>query len=126
MIYTSYFARSNTLTGVYRISISLSTPQWAIVEDTMLVFAPTWEIIEDYKRTGDTVAYELAYFKLLQSRDKYIKVAVDKLQELSKDKTVLLCCWENSNKFCHRRLLSKYLGISILEYMEEPSIFDSI
>lgn len=126
MIYTSYFARSNTLTGVHRISISLSTPQWAIVEDTMLVFAPTWEIIEDYKRTGDTVAYELAYFKLLQSRDKYIKVAVDKLQELSKDKTVLLCCWENANKFCHRRLLSKYLGINIPEYMEEPSLFDSI
>lgn len=126
MIYTSYFARSNRLTDVYRVSISLSTPHWALVEDTMLVFAPTWEIIEDYKRTGDTVAYELAYFKLLQSRDKYIRLALDKLQELSKDRTVLLCCWENSNKFCHRRLLSKYLGINISEYMEEPDIFDSI
>lgn len=126
MIYTSYFARSNKLSGVYRVSISLSTPSWATVEDTMLVFAPTWDIIANYKQTGDDVAYELSYFKLLQSRDKDVKSALDKLQELSKDKTVLLCCWENANKFCHRRLLPKYLGIDIPEYMAEPSIFDSI
>ena len=126
MIYTSYFARSNRLTDVYRISISRSTPSWALVEDTMLVFAPTWDILQDYKNTGDVVAYESAYFKLLQSRDKDIRLALDRLQKLSKDKTVLICCWENSNKFCHRRLLSKYLSIDIPEYMEEPSIFDSI
>lgn len=118
MIYTSYFARANKLSDVYRISVCYSTPSWATVEDRLPVFAPTWEIIEDYKRTGDIVAYELAYFKLLQSRDKYIKLALEKLQELSKDRTVILCCWENVNKFCHRRLLSKYLGINIPEYME--------
>lgn len=126
MIYTSYFARSDKLTDVYRISISNSTPSWAIVEDTMLAFAPTWEMIEDYKKTGDVVAYESAYFKLLQSREKDVKLALNRLRMLSKDKTVLLCCRENSNKFCHRRLLSKYLGIKIPEYMEEPSIFDEI
>ena len=126
MLYTSYFARSNKLTDVYRISISLSTPSWATVEDTMPIFAPTWDIIDNYKKTGDMVEYESAYLKLLQSRDKYIKLELDRLQELSRDKTVLLCCWENFDKFCHRRLLSKYLGINIPEYMEEPSIFDSI
>lgn len=126
MIYTSYFARSNKLSDVYRISISISTPPWAIAEDTMLVFAPTWEMIEDYKNTGDVVAFESAYFKLLQSRDKDVKLALNRLRMLSKDNTVLLCCWENANKFCHRRLLSKYLGIDIPEYMEEPSIFDEI
>lgn len=126
MIYTSYFARSNKLSDVYRISISISTPPWAIVEDTMLVFAPTWEMIEDYKNTGDVVAYESAYFKLLQSRDKDVKLSLNRLRMLSKDKTVLLCCWENANKFCHRRLLSKYLGVDIHEYMEEPSIFDEV
>lgn len=47
MIYTSYFARSNKLTDVYRVSISLSTPHWALVEDTMSVFAPTWDIMDD-------------------------------------------------------------------------------
>ena len=125
MIYTSYFARANKLTDVYRISVCYSTPSWATVEDRLPVFAPTWEILDRYKKTGNIVEYEQSYFKLLDSRKDQVRLALQQLQELSKNKTVLLCCWENVNKFCHRRLLSKYLGINIPEYLEEPSIFCS-
>lgn len=126
MIYTSYFARANKLSDVYRISVCYSTPSWATVEDRLPVFAPTWEILDRYKKTGNIVEYEQSYFKLLDSRKDQVKLALQQLQELSKDKTVLLCCWENADKLCHRHLLAKYLGTDWKEYMEEPGIFDSI
>ena len=124
MIYTSYFARTNKLTDVYRVSVCYSTPTWAIVEDKLPIFAPTWEILDRYKKTGDIVEYKQSYFELLDSRKREVKAALHKLQELGRDKTVLLCCWENVNKFCHRRLIPKYLGTTWDEYMEIPNMFD--
>ena len=124
MIYTSYFARTNKLTDVYRVSVCYSTPTWAIVEDKLPIFAPTWEILDRYKKTGDIVEYKQSYFELLDSRKREVKAALHKLQELGRDKTVLLCCWENADKFCHRHLIPKYLDTTWDEYMEIPNMFD--
>lgn len=124
MIYTSYFARTNKLTDVYRVSVCYSTPTWAIVEDKLPIFAPTLEILDRYKKTGDIVEYKQSYFELLDSRKREVKAALRKLQELGRDKTVLLCCWENADKFCHRHLIPKYLGTTWDEYMEIPNMFD--
>lgn len=124
MIYTSYFARTNKLTDVYRVSVCYSTPTWAVVEDKLPIFAPTWEILDRYKKTGDIVEYKQSYFELLDSRKREVKAALHKLQELGRDKTVLLCCWENADKFCHRHLIPEYLGTTWDEYMEIPNMFD--
>ena len=91
MIYTSYFARANKLKDVCRISISLSTPTWATVEYKLPIFAPTQEILYQYKRDNNVTRYAESYTK---------------------------CCWEAPNKFCHRQILADYVKHGWTEYME--------
>jgi hypothetical protein len=123
MIYTSYFARANKLTDVYRISISVSTPQWAIIEDRMPLLAPSWDILNRYKKDGDVRKYRRDYFELLRERRDAVPVMLNRLEELGKNHTVLLCCWESADKFCHRRLLVEFAGKDWPEYIEGDSLF---
>lgn len=119
MIYTSYFARASRLTDVYRISVSLSTPDWAKVEDKCPMLYPSWEILKRYKNDGDIRKYRRDYFELLRERGACVTAAINRIEELGKDRTVLLCCWENADKFCHRRLIPEFAGKDWPEYLED-------
>ena len=120
MIYTSYFARANKLTNVYRISVSLSTPDWAQVEATCPALFPNWDILNQYKKDGDINRFRRDYFNLLKERRSCVITELNKIEELGKNHTVLLCCWEGINKFCHRRLIPEFAG------KDWPEYFDSI
>lgn len=37
------------------------------------------------------------------------------LNKIAKDRNLILCCYEKPNEFCHRKLLSKWLGGDINE-----------
>lgn len=118
MIYTSYFARANKLKDVCRISISLSTPTWATVEYKLPIFAPTQEILYQYKRDNNVTRYVESYINLLKQREPEITSMVNRLEKYAVDKTILLCCWKAPNKFCHRQILADYVKHGWTEYME--------
>ena len=67
-------------------------------------FAPTQEILDDFKKKkGPWAEYERRYRDLLSKR----KIA-DKAPEILKDKDCLLCS-ENTPEYCHRRLLAEHI-----------------
>lgn len=109
MIYTSYFAKASTIKDAYRVSISLFIPKGIYVNEQAIILAPTWDILNQYKRNYDTSVYTKAYLKLLQDRHEEVSKLINHLEEISKDKLVLLLCWEGPNKFCHRHILADYL-----------------
>jgi hypothetical protein len=120
MIYTSYFAKANELTDVYRVSVSLSTPKWFKFNAVAPELAPTWQMIDNCKKSGDFTAYTEEYFKLLRSREPRVHKTIDYLEELALDNVVLLCCWEKAYNRCHRHLIAKYANKDWKEYTETP------
>ena len=122
MIYTSYFSYASKLTNVYRISVSLVTPEWATIEAKCPELYPTWDLIKRYKKDGDADKYKHDYFELLRTRGDSVINALNQIEELSKDHTVLLCCWENTKKFCHRRLIPEFAGKDWPEYFEDNGL----
>lgn len=124
MIYTSYFKRANDLTNVVKVSISLKDPTWAKVDYRLPIFAPTWTILKRYKLYGNEQQYVKDYYDLLMEREPNVTKELDRLERYATNKTVLLLCWENPNKFCHRHLLADYANRGWTEYLEQPPLFD--
>lgn len=70
------------------------------------VFAPTWGMVMQYKRTGNRTEYCLQYHKLmLNSYHKNRNI----WEQLLKQDQVVLVCFCRSGDFCHRVLLANYL-----------------
>ena len=68
-------------------------------------FAPTEEILKKFrKKEINWQAYEKMYHKLISERE------VEKIISLKKLNNSCLMCSEPSEKFCHRKILSEYLG----------------
>lgn len=107
---TSYYSKYK---GLNAVSISLSTPQWYQKCRQYNKLAPSWELLNKYKKDKDEVYYT----------EHYYKDVLDKLdpkqvyEELGED--AVLLCWEKSG-FCHRFLVARWLeielGIEITEY----------
>lgn len=110
MIFTSYFAKASKVPDAIQISIALYKPDFFRADATIPVFAPTYDILREYKQTGDTKAYTDKYLRLLKERDSEIQKKVALLEKLAYNRIVLLCCWESPEKFCHRHLLAEYVG----------------
>jgi uncharacterized protein (DUF488 family) len=62
-------------------------------------FAPTGEMLDEYKRDGDWAQYEKRFNQLLAERQP---------SPLTQDKACLLCT-EVTPEQCHRRLVADYL-----------------
>lgn len=68
-------------------------------------FAPTGELLDRYKKTGDWPAYEADFKRLLAERH----VEREALALLEKDGICLLCTEPQADR-CHRRLVADYLA----------------
>jgi len=71
--------------------------------------------------TMDEASYREAYQKILDGLDPQ-----EVFEDLGEDATLL--CWEVPGKFCHRRLVAKWLeehlGVDVPE-LQEPSLLDN-
>jgi len=68
-------------------------------------FAPTGELLDRYKKTGDWPAYEADFKRLLAERH----MEREALALLEKDGICLLCTEPQADR-CHRRLVADYLA----------------
>ena len=101
---TSYFAISSELPNA--VSIAGKAPDFYQGRE-YLPLAPTWEIFSDYKKNQDINLYTERYME-------QILFPLDPEQVLEDlGKYSVLLCWESSGKFCHRRLVAKWLEESL-------------
>ena len=105
---TSYFSKYKESNGV---SIAIGTPKWFKGETFPELF-PSWDLVNYYKRTGDEVGYRERYYE-----EVLYKLNPTEVYDKLKDKVIL--CWETSDKFCHRHIVSEWiyeeLGIIVNE-----------
>ena len=98
MIQTSYFARYKGDNG---ISIARYRPSWATVPEYPQL-APTLYLLNAYKEGNISIEeYEEMY------RKKVLSVLDPRQVAIELDGKVLLC-WEITELFCHRKIVSKW------------------
>lgn len=109
MIYTSYFAKSGTLSNA--ISIAGKTPDW-FHGDRYIKLAPKAWFFKIYKETGDEDEYIQNYYTNVLSKLN----PADVVKELDGK---VLCCYEKPSDFCHRFVVADWInhfcGIEIEE-----------
>ena len=71
-------------------------------------FAPTWEMVMDYKRTGDTQEYISQYDAIVMKA--FIAHEQELLTLVNSDRTITLVCFCQPGAFCHRVLLARHLA----------------
>jgi len=97
---TSYFAKSSKNPDA--ISIALSSPKWYAGKEYKKLAPPYW-LLKKVKEDHDEAYYT----------EQYQKEVLDKLdpktvfEELGEN--AVLLCWEAPNRFCHRKLVAKWL-----------------
>lgn len=70
------------------------------------VFAPTWEMVREYKRSGNEEVYIGQYKAII---DKAFELHTQQLSTLlNSDRTITLVCFCPLGNFCHRVLLAKH------------------
>jgi hypothetical protein len=112
-VWTSYYAKVGMLPeGCVPISISLGCPKELNVRK-YLAFAPTWAILNDYKRTGDAGAYVRRFYGSVlanASVEDFMDFARRCAAEEGKpDADIVLLCYERPSAFCHRHLVARWL-----------------
>lgn len=116
IIFTTCFSRLRFIKdyNALFISIALSSPSW-FKGYSWKIFKPTWDILNEYKSSGDKDRYTRRFKK--EILDKIDKNALIKLLN-SSNKAVYLTCWEETG-FCHRQLVANYLkelGFEVKEW----------
>ena len=109
MDYTCYLAKVSQIerAGMIPIAITAKIPEWY----TGLVYeklAPTYDILNEYKLFGDRDLYIRRFNSEILSKLNADEVYRE-LSELSGGKPFCLVCYEKSERFCHRHLVSEWL-----------------
>lgn len=108
-MYTSNFSKKGN--DVNAIAISIGIPN-GFKGKRCLKLAPSWDMVNEYKKTGDKEAY-IRKFNIILS-----KLNAREIYEELGDNAIMLC-YEKSGDFCHRRLVAdwirKELGITVNE-----------
>jgi hypothetical protein len=95
-VYTSQYAYQ----GEHRLDVTRKG-----ADPYGLTFAPTWELLMDYKKGRISKdAYLQEYFKLMRKRYRENKPAFEQL--LNREKVVLVCFETPEEGFCHRYMLA--------------------
>lgn len=122
-IYTSYFANIKNLPkNIVPIAVCRFVPKWyngAVYKK----LAPTVQMLEDYKETQDEKCFQERYTNNIL-RKLYVCTVLMDLQRIMLSQNaaaegICLVCFEAPDKFCHRRLLTKWLnkyGYDCVEY----------
>lgn len=119
MYCTSYFGNVNALPkNAILISISLWSPRgWRGKHIKQL--APTEDILREYQRDPNIARYCDRFQKeVLAGHDP--KKLDKAIRERWGDGDVFFLCYEKPNKFCHRRLVAKWMedsGFSCPEWL---------
>lgn len=112
MIYTSYFAKLKQIVkneNLIPISIACWPPHWYIGK-TYTKLAPTVEILEDYKRTGNLPMYIDRYKNEVLFHLDPFQVYRDLEQIAGEGNAPVLLCFEKPDNFCHRQLVTEWLS----------------
>ena len=105
---TSYFAMMRHFPSDFEpIAICAKVPSWYHGQVYKKV-APSFDILMEYKRTGNEETYTKTYTEFLQTLN--VEEIVNDLRTLSNGKEIVMLCYEKSSDFCHRHLLSKWLN----------------
>jgi hypothetical protein len=76
-----------------------------------MVLAPTWDMVNEYKKTKDAWTYTMKYYatiiKRIYSEPNMNKSAFDSIV-IGKDK-IMLVCFCPAGEFCHRILAARLL-----------------
>jgi len=111
MIYTSNYARCGELKTAVAISASINDKAknvWGFKGPHLDFLAPSWSMIHAYQDGNmDEDEYSKKYIELLISRE-INPVDLYKALTFEYDEIILLC-YEPPNKFCHRRVLAKWI-----------------
>jgi uncharacterized protein YeaO (DUF488 family) len=109
---TSYFAKHNRVNFERAVSISRSYPKgftgWCYRQ-----LAPSWDILCEYRRTGDVETYTKRYKEEVLS-----KLNPQEVWDDLKENATLLC-WEGSDKFCHRHLVAEWFKEKLNKSIKE-------
>ena len=118
MIYTSNYARQGKDENAYGISCTI--PDWFPSERHLRLLAPTWDLVDAWKKKQITEAeYTQTYIQLITSRVNVENI----LQAFSCNDDMYLLCYESPGQFCHRRVLAELIethtSICIPEWKNE-------
>lgn len=111
---TSYYSKikSLKLTPKNLVSIAAKKPDWIDCREYKKL-APNYSFFSKYKKDGNEKDYIKSYeSEILDNLDP--KIVYEELGE-----NAILLCWENSDKFCHRHLVSNWLKEELNIEIEE-------
>jgi len=87
-----------------------------IKNNTNHVFAPTWNMVLDYKNAKITWAqYDEMYFKLMAERAKTRSAEIDAIARMAIEQDVYFICFCTDDRVCHRRLACEIIEKRIKE-----------
>lgn len=115
-MYTTYFAKLRNLPyDVVPIAISRSVPDFYTgLRYTGL--APSWDLLNRYKRDGDWDSYTKEYNEFLNTLIP--SEIVDDLVRLAGTNKIALVCYEANDKPCHRHLVAQWLRDNMVDIAE--------
>lgn len=73
-----------------------------------LAFAPSKELLSDYKEGLSESSYKSRYLKELGCAS-HVHEVFESLVPFCKGRDLVLCCYESADKFCHRHLLADFV-----------------
>lgn len=121
-MYTSYFANIKKLpNSLIPVSISIKSPQgYNGLEYKKL--APMYKTLSDWKVNHDVEKYTIEYEKtvLNELNPNEVLKELKRIAGTNDVDRIVLVCYEKSDNFCHRHLVSKWFsenGIVTEEYV---------
>lgn len=119
MIYTSYYAKLKKIPdNIVRINIALKKPRGINMLSYNKLY-PTSNILYKYKNDINygKIEYILDYsIDVLSKLDA--KNVENELYNISNSEDIVLVCYEKSEDFCHRNLVSKWFNDNGIECKE--------
>lgn len=105
-IYTTNYTKASRLSEKYYLKVSISYYRPRDFKGMQIKsFAPTKELLEDYKNGLSAEKYEIRYREQINKLiDIYSFFQI--MAKQAKGRNILLLCYEKKNAFCHRHILS--------------------
>lgn len=105
-IYTTNYTKASRLSEKYYLKVSISLYRPRDFKGMQIQsFAPTKELLEDYKNGLSAEQYEIRYREQINKlTDIYSFFQI--MAKQAKGRNILLLCYEKKNAFCHRHILS--------------------
>ena len=105
-IYTTNYTKASRLSNKHYLKVSISLYRPKEFNGMQInSFAPTKELLEDYKNGLSEKEYEIRYREHINNlSDIYAFFKI--MAKQAKGRDILLLCYEKKNAFCHRHILS--------------------